>query len=94
MVFRANSRVEFLCSQLSDIVHFDVRIARFGISRFRDMDLNLPIQEDQDLIRLLSLFSRIIAEGADHAKFSVKQEEIFLLIGCNGPNQFIVIYLI
>ena len=100
ILFRANRRVEFLRSQLSDVVLFDFCIVRFCISRFRDMDLNFPILEDQDLIRLFALISlfallsRIIAEAADYPKFSVKQEEIFLLIGCNGPNQFFIIYLI
>ena len=94
MVFRANSRVEFLGPQLSDVVLFDLCISRFGLSRFRDMNLNLPILEDQDLFRLLCLFSRIVAEGADNAKFPVKQEEILLLVWCNGSYQFFVIYLI
>ena len=68
MVFRPNSRVKFLLSQLGYVVLFHLCIARFGFSRFRDMDLNLSILEDQDFIRLLvALLSRIIAEGADHA---------------------------
>jgi hypothetical protein len=72
MVFRPNSSVEFLGSQLIDVAIFYLCITRFGFSRLRDIDLYLPVLKDQDLIRYLALFSRIVAEGADNSEFSVK----------------------